>query len=134
MEILPPKKIKIINIKDKGRSVVATKNIERGEVIELCPIIFISEKEADFFEKENTILKFYYLFQYAINRRCLMLGYGSLYNHSKNPNADVDYDTKEPKNYLFFQAIKDIKTGEEILIDYEFDNNKEEFLKLTTLN
>lgn len=130
MEILPPTKIKIIDIQGKGRGVIATDDIKRDEIIEYCPIIFISEKETSFFEKEKTILKFYYLFQYAIHRRCLMLGYGSLYNHSKNPNADVDYNTKESENYLLFQAIKDIKAGEEILIDYEFDDNKEEFLTL----
>ena len=57
-----------------------------------------------------------------------MLGYGSLYNHSKNLNANIDYDVKELKNYLFFQAIKDIKAGEEISYDYEFDDDKEDFL------
>lgn len=129
MEISPPKKIKVIDIKNKGRGVAATQDIKKGEIIEFCPVVFISEKEASFFEKEETVLKFYYLFQYAIGKRCVMLGYGSLYNHSKNPNADIDYDIKELKNYLFFQAIKNIKTGEEILIDYEFDDNKEEFLK-----
>jgi len=128
MEILPPKKIEVVDIKGKGRGVVATKNIKKDEIIEYCPIVFISEKEAAFFEKEKTNLKFYYLFQYAINKKCVMLGYGSLYNHSKNPNADVDYDTKNPKNYLIFEAIKDIKAGEEVLIDYEFDDDKEEFL------
>ena len=128
MEILPPKKIKIINIKGKGRGVVATKNIKKGEIIEFCPIVFISKKEADFLEKENTILNFYYLYQYTIHKYCLMLGYGSLYNHSLHPNADVDYDTKNPKDYIIFEAIKNIKAGEEISMDYEFDNNKEDFL------
>jgi len=128
MEIVPLQKIKVVNIKGKGRGVVATQNIKKDEIIEFCPIVFISDQEASFFEKENTILKFYYLFQYAIGRKCIMLGYGSLYNHSKNPNANIDYDVKELKNYLFFQAIKDIKAGEEISYDYEFDDDKEDFL------
>ena len=83
-----------------------------------------------FLKIKSKILKYYYLWQYAINKYCLMLGYGSIYNHSLAPNADVDYNTQSPENYLTFQAIKDIKTGEEILIDYEFDDNKEDFLKL----
>jgi len=130
MEIIPPKKIKIIDVQGKGRGVVATQDIAKDEIIEICPIIFLSEKEIEFFEKENTTLKFYFLEQYAINKYCLMLGYGSLYNHSQNPNADIDYNINNIQNYVIFQAIKDIKTGEEIVFDYEFDNNKEEFLKL----
>jgi SET domain-containing protein len=130
MEIIPPKKIKIIDVQGKGRGVVATEDIKSGEIIEICPIIFISEEEVNFIKNSSEILKYYYLWQYAINKYCLMLGYGSIYNHSLAPNADVDYNTQSPENYLTFQAIKDIKTGEEILIDYEFDDNKEDFLKL----
>jgi SET domain-containing protein len=130
MEIVPPTKIKVIDIKGKGRGVVATQDISNGEIIEYCPIIPISKKEADFLENESENLKYYYLFQYATNKYCIMLGYGSVYNHSLEPNADVDYDISEPKNYLFFQAIKDIKAGEEIVFDYEFDDNKEDFLAL----
>lgn len=130
MEIFPPKKIKIADVKGKGRGVIATENIFKGEVIEYCPIIPISNNEVSFFKNESENIKYYYLFQYAINRHCIMLGYGSIYNHSKYPNADVDYDVREPKNYLLFEAIKDIKPGEEISIDYEFDNDKEEFLDL----
>ncbi|TSC94156.1 MAG: hypothetical protein CEN87_609 [Parcubacteria group bacterium Licking1014_1] len=68
MEILPPKKIKIINIEKKGRGVIATQDIKKDEIIEFCPIIFISNKEVDFLKIESDILKFYYLWQYAINK------------------------------------------------------------------
>lgn len=130
MEITPPKKIKIVDIEGKGRGVVATEDIKEGEIIEYCPIVFLSEKEIKFLDNEgSTMLEFYYLWQYEINKHCLMLGYGSLYNHDKeNPNADVDYDVEHTKNFLLFTAIKDIKAGEEIVYDYEFDDGKEEFL------
>jgi SET domain-containing protein len=130
MEIIPPRKIKIIDVQGKGRGVVATEDIKSGEIIEICPIIFISEKEGDFFEKNKTSLNFYWLLQPETNKSCIMLGYGSLYNHSINPNAEVDYETKESKNYLFFRALKDIKSGEEIVFDYQSDSG-EEFLKLS---
>jgi hypothetical protein len=134
MEILPPKKIKIVDIQGKGRGVVATEDIIKGEIIETCPIIFISDREVEMIEKNPDVLKYYYLWQYSINKHCIMLGYGSIYNHSKeNPNADVDYNTKDPESYLVFEAIKDIKAGEEITMDYEFDDNKEEFLKIDWL-
>ncbi len=129
MEISPPKKIKIVDIQGKGRGVVATQDIKKDEIIECCPIIFLSDKEIDFFESKSDVLKFYYLWQCAINKHCLMLGYGSLYNHSLSPNSDVDYNTEKSENHLFFYATKDIKAGEEIVYDYEFDDNKEDFLK-----
>lgn len=130
MEILLPTKIKIINIQGKGRGVIATDDIKRDEIIEYCPIVFISEKETSFFEKEKTILKFYWLLQPETKKSCVILGYGSLYNHSKNPNAEVDYDIKILKDYLFFRALKKIKKGEEIVFNYQFDDDKEEFLTL----
>jgi hypothetical protein len=130
MEIIPPKKIKITDVKGKGRGVVALEDIKKDEIIEICPIIFISDKEGDFFEKNKTILNFYWLLQPETNKSCIMLGYGSLYNHSLNPNAEVDYETKESKNYLFFKALKDIRIGEEIVFDYQSDSG-EEFLKFS---
>jgi hypothetical protein len=130
MEIFPPKKIKIKKIKEKDRGVVATRNIKKGEVIEYCPVVFLSKKEINLFKSPSAVLHFYYLWQYAIDKYCLMLGYGALYNHSLTPNADVDYNTKKIKDYVVFKAIKNIRKGEEIVYDYEFDNNKEEFLKL----
>jgi SET domain-containing protein len=129
MKILPPKKIKVVDIKGKGRGVVAIKNIKKGEVIEYCPVVFISKKEVALFTKEKTTLNFYYLIQPETKKLCLMLGYGALYNHSKTPNAEIDYDTKEIKNYLLFKALRAIKIGEEILFDYQFDDDKEDFLK-----
>jgi len=131
MDIFSPQKIKVIDIAGKGRGVLATQNIKKGETIEVCPIIFLSKKEVSFLEKESDILKFYYLIQPEINKFCLMLGYGSLYNHSlDNPNAEIDYDINKAENYLFFKAIKDINVGEEIVYNYQFDNNVVDFLSL----
>ena len=130
MEILPPKKVKVIEMEIKGMGVVATEDIKVGEIIETCPVVFISKEEVEFFEKEKTPLKFYYLIESDTNKFCLMLGYGSIYNHSITPNADVEYNYDKAERYVFFRAIKNIKTGEEIMFDYEFDEDfPEEFLK-----
>lgn len=127
MEILPPKKVKVVEIPGKGRGVVAIKNIKAGETIEICPIVHISKAEAEF-TKNSDVLKFYCLEQTAHEKFCLMLGYGSIYNHDANPNADIEYNERKSENYLTFKALKNIKSGEEIVYDYEFDDNIEEFL------
>ena len=130
MEIFPPQKIKIVDIEGKGRGVIATQDIKNGETIEICPILYISKEEADFIKNKAEVLKYYCLEQVDNDKLCVMFGYGSIYNHdSENPNADIDYREGKSDNYLYFKAIKDIKAGEEIVYDYEFDDGKVEFLK-----
>ncbi len=129
MDIFPAQKIKVVEMEVKGMGVVATQDIKAGEAIEVCPIVFISKKEAEFFEKEGSPLKFYYLQQTATDKLCVMLGFGSIYNHSLSPNADIEYNEEKIERCVTFKALKDIKSGEEIVFDYEFDNNAVEFLK-----
>ena len=43
------------------------------------------------------------------------LGYGSLYNHSYQPNARYDDESGQTK---VFTAIRDIAPGEEIMVNY----------------
>ena len=45
----------------------------------------------------------------------LALGYGSLYNHSYQPNARYD---DQPAGAMTFTALRDIRAGEEITINY----------------
>ena len=47
-----------------------------------------------------------------------MLGFGSLYNHSYEPNAK--YVRRVSKRVVEFVAIKDIKKGQEITVNYNF--------------
>ena len=63
-----------------------------------------------------------YVFEYGANHTAILLGYGSLINHSYEPNATYDINFE---NHTFdFYAYTDIKAGEEILINYngEEDN------------
>ena len=129
MEILPPTKVKVIEIAGKGRGVVATQKIGKGEIIEICPIMELSKTEKKFIESRSDIIKFYYLIQEDLKRCCLMLGYGSLYNHSENSNADIDYLEEKSQKFVQFVALKDIEIGEEIVYDYEFENNQPEYLQ-----
>ncbi|MBN1169272.1 SET domain-containing protein-lysine N-methyltransferase [Candidatus Woesebacteria bacterium] len=130
MVIFPPKKIKIIKINNKGRGVVATEKILKGEVIEKCPLIILG-KEDDKFIKDKSMsdtLYYYYLQQPDLKRDCIMLGYGSLYNHSSSPNSEIDYENDQKETNMIFRAIRDIEAGEEITWDYKFDNDLIEYL------
>ncbi len=46
----------------------------------------------------------------------LALGYGSMYNHSKNPN--IKYQILKEEQTITFTAIKDIEKDEELLFNY----------------
>ena len=117
--------IRISNSKSlKGiRCLIASRTIKKGELIESCPIIIFSEKEDELIDQ--TILG-NYIFEWKKNDYCFVLGYGVLLNHSYNPNTlyKRDYIRKN----MNFYAIREIKTGEEILINYNGMPHKKDLL------
>jgi len=98
----------------KGWGVFALKDFDKGDMIERCPIIFIPAKERLLCEK--TILD-HYMYPWRSTRTgALVLGYGSIYNHSFTPNADWKQNFRTQK--MEYSAVKPIKKGEEILVNY----------------
>ena len=108
-EITPPTSIRIEETKF-GRGVVAAAPIAKGETIEICPVLAIDAVEA------GNVLNDYVVDPGDESEGAVvMLGYGSLYNHSEDPNAEYVWladDTYE------FTALQDIAPGEEITISY----------------
>lgn len=98
-----------------NRGVFANRNFEKSDIIEVCPVIPISEK--DFKKLKGTALE-NYPFSWNDDSTCIVLGYGSLYNHSDTPNIKW-FDTDLVK---VFYALRDIKKDEELLYNY---NNPE---------
>jgi len=128
LEIQPPVKIKVANIPDKGRGIVATEKISSGEIIENCPIVLLRNIDQKFIKGDSDTLRYYYLQLEDIGSSCIILGYGSLYNHSVDPNAEIDHEDGVEIDHICYRAIKDIAVGEEITWDYNFDDNIVEFL------
>ncbi len=103
-----------------NRGVFAKRDIAKGELIHEAPVLSYPNDQHVHIEK--TALADY-AFEYGINHSALLLGYGMLFNHSYEPNAiyEINFD-----NHTFdFFAYRDIKAGEEIVINYngEVDNN-----------
>lgn len=106
-------KITIKESKGKGRGVFATEDIKSGEVVEVAPIIVL--KHEDFVDTRwNLLFEYYFWLDHEV---VLALGYGSMYNHSMESNAEYKIDTK--KKSITFTTIKDIKKGEEIFFNYK---------------
>lgn len=105
----------IKNAGDKGRGVFASKTFKKGDLIEVCPVIEISKKDHQALVG-NLLENYTFVWNASKKTAAIVLGYGSLYNHSKKCNADYTKNLKE--KIMLFKAIKTIKNGEEITIDY----------------
>jgi uncharacterized protein len=99
-----------------NRGVFATQNIKKGELFHIAPVIPYPNVEHILIEE--TVLADY-VYEYGKNHSAVVLGYGMLFNHSFEPNATYDINFS---NHTFeYYAHKDIKAGEEILINYNGD-------------
>ena len=103
--------IKFIN-DEIGYGVFTNKKIKKNTIIEnaYCIPIKISHKITP------EIQKIVFLNRETTPQIFLALGYGSIYNHSDNPNMEknIFWDEK----FIKFTAIKDIEVGEQLTYSY----------------
>ena len=92
-----------------GRGVFATRRFVKGELVESCPTVEVPDSEVT-----GRLGDYVYL---SVRNRdvLLVLGYGMLYNHSENPN--VEYVQEDPGT-IEFLALRAVKPGDELMIDY----------------
>ena len=119
MTIKPPSKTLVSKskISRAGRGVFARSPIKKGELIEECPVLVLPRK--DYITAKKMLLRDYY-FLWGTTTCVICLGFGSLYNHSYEPNATYKKNIKQ--RTIRFSAIKDIKKGEEITVNYNYGN------------
>jgi uncharacterized protein len=110
---------RIKKYKGRNRGVFATINIEIGQVIEEVPVIRMPFSEVwwDVPDEKLPTLSNYVFAWHDDGERftALALGYGSIYNHSDQPNAEFQYVKEDA---LKFIAIKPIRKNQEITIHY----------------
>ncbi len=99
-----------------GLGVFADQAVTPGHVIEICPTIFVPDAEEEHLER--TILR-----EYAYpwpGGRVMVLGYGSIYNHSVAANSHYTA-IPEPAYGVgvhVVSAARAIEPGEEITVNY----------------
>ncbi len=108
------KQLKVIMTEKKGRGVFANEDIAQNSIIEKCETIKFSESDAELIN-ETVLGNYWFGWEDDHYKGIICLGYGSLYNHSK-VHQNCSYFRRKDK--MYFYAIKDIRKGEEILIDY----------------
>ena len=108
--------VEVKRTRSKGRGVFARCHIDEGQVIERVPVLVLPMQEVGTGHGRTALED--YCFMWGRNTYAVALGYGSMYNHSFDPNArydDVGQLTKE------FVALRDIQPGEEITVNYNGD-------------
>jgi uncharacterized protein len=105
----------VANAGHKGRGVFTSKVLNKGDLIEICPVIEMNYKDH---QKLVGHIMENYTFVWNARKKsaAIVLGFGSLYNHSSKPNADYIKNLKE--GVMIYKALRKIKAGEEITIDY----------------
>lgn len=91
-----------------GRGVYADQVIETGDTIEECCFLSLHETTSE--------LSDYVFIGYEKSEYIMPLGFGCIYNHSEDPNAEciIDYD----KSIFVYRAKRKINPGEEIFVFY----------------
>jgi uncharacterized protein len=101
-------------IPNAGRGVFANETVRKSELIESCPVIEVSLKDPANNDR-GLLVDYFFYFGKGL---AIALGFGSIYNHSYDPNAT--YKTRKIGKTIDFIAIKNIKKGEEITVNYNF--------------
>jgi uncharacterized protein len=97
-----------------GRGLYAARNIRKGEVVESSPVV-----ELNSYDITHTRMNMYVFGWKGNGTSALALGLGSLFNHSKK--ANVTYNPVFSTKTILFVAMRDIRKGHQLFIDYGYD-------------
>ena len=103
-----------------GRGIFTKKDIPADTVIEISPVIVMSQ--ADRLLLDKTLLHDY-IFEWGEKKDqcCMALGLVPIYNHSYQSNCE--YFMNFDDNTIFVKTVRQINKGEELTINYNGDWN-----------
>lgn len=109
------KRLYVKEVRGKGRGVFCKDIIAAGETIEICPVIVIPALYKEVIE--NTKLADYcFYFNKEENTLSLVMGFGSMYNYARYPNAIYMLDRED--KIMKYTALEVITPHTEITINY----------------
>jgi len=84
----------VAKTKNKGRGILANKNIAANTVLEIAPVIVMPKVDRRLLDQ--TLLHDY-IFEWGDNKKqcCMALGYVALYNHAYQSNCEYEMNFKE---------------------------------------
>lgn len=104
--------------KKMGRGVFTKEAIAAGTLVEFAPVIVMSSEDRKLLDQ--TLLHDY-IFEWGEKKdQCAMaLGLVPVYNHSYEANCE--YEMYFKKDVIAVKAVRNIKAGEELFINYNGD-------------
>ena len=100
-----------------GRGVFAGRAFRAREVIEVCPVLALPPGADE--DALGGLQHYVFKWGRAEDQLAVALGFGSLYNHSPDPNAD--FQLRHARGEIVFRAVRPIVVGEQVFIDYRWD-------------
>ena len=113
------KKVEVKESTVSGWGVFAVERIDKHEIFESCPLILFHKVILDdYYRMHGTDRHMLddYLFKWKGGNMAIALGYGSVYNHSNEPNAT--FRSRTDTSVIECISRRDIEPGEEIFIHY----------------
>lgn len=108
-----------IKVEEKtGRGLYANYDLKENVVLAFEELLVLNPDDSAIVN--GTDLQ-YYTFVYNDIQDCLVLGSGELYNHSDNPNVAYRLVENDGRMKMAFFALREIKRGEQLFIDYALD-------------
>jgi len=103
-----------------GRGVFTRERIPRGTVIEISPVVVMSNEDRIHLDKTKL---HDYIFEWgkAKNQCCMALGFIPMYNHSYTSNCEYFMDFEE--EIIFVKTVRAVDKGAELTINYNGDWN-----------
>ncbi|MBY8988473.1 MAG: SET domain-containing protein-lysine N-methyltransferase [Candidatus Lokiarchaeota archaeon] len=103
----------------KGRGAFAKKDIKKGTVIDVANLVLLSNKDYEKIRKTQ-LYDYCYIWEdpkhYPAFKNAITLSISQFINHSYTPNLKYLYDYEN--DAIEFSAIKTIKKGEELTVNY----------------
>ena len=112
--------VEIRNAEGMGRGVFAVTRIPADTLLSSDPVMMVPEDQCP---KGSVLDSIVFLWstvmEDGLNQNAVVLGLGTVLNHSKSPNVIV-YFEQDPDRVDFY-ALRDIEPGEQLTHDYNYD-------------
>ena len=105
---------------DAGRGVFTKERIPKGTVVEISPVVVMSNEDRIHLDKTKL---HDYIFEWGKKNElcCMALGFIPMYNHSYKSNCEYFMDFDE--EIIFVKTVRAIDKGAELTINYNGDWN-----------
>lgn len=104
-----------------GRGVFTAEDLDAGLLIEVSPVLVLSEEERAIVEKTQ-LNNYIFAWGEGDKQAVVAWGYVSIYNHSYEPNCRYEMDMED--DWIRIVTLKPIPSGTELTINYLGDDPK----------